>query len=125
MKTKIFFTLLFLSLTINAKAQDSDLIAGKWVFKKALNKEVDEAGQASLKAEVIDKWKLVFQPDGIFETYIMGEKAVGKWKLSEDGKHIILSGTEIGPSEFTILRSTQDELVLKLGLGEFLLKRIQ
>lgn len=73
---------------------------------------------------LLDKWKFVFNSDGGFETYMMGEKATGEWKLSSDSKRIILFGVEEETFEFVILRSTADELSLKLGLGEFLLKRI-
>ncbi|MDX6745792.1 hypothetical protein SHK09_03230 [Polaribacter sp. PL03] len=124
MKNKILFTIFFLFIGTNINAQKADLISGKWIFKKALNKEVDEAGMAFMKAEVIDKWKFVFKPNGEFETYMMREKATGKWKLSSDSKNIILTGIEGGLKEFKILKSSKDELILKLGLGEFLLKKI-
>jgi hypothetical protein len=123
MKKKTLFTLILLFTIINISAQNSDLIIGKWVFKKAYNKNIDEAGLAFMKAEVIDKWKLIFKSTGEFETYMMGEEAKGDWKLSSDSKRIILLGVEGGPMEFEILKSTKTELALKLGLGEFLLKR--
>jgi len=125
MKKRILYTLLFLFIATNINAQKTDLIAGKWVFKKALNKEVDEAGLTFMKAEVIDKWKFVFKSNGKFETYMMREKATGEWKLSPDSKNIILTGIEGGLQKFKILKSTKDELILKLGLGEFLLKKIR
>ncbi|WBX75315.1 hypothetical protein PG911_11675 [Tenacibaculum ovolyticum] len=124
MKKRIFNTLLILFIATNINAQKADLIVGKWVFKKALNKEVDKIGLAFMKAEVIDKWKFIFKSNGEFETYMMREKATGKWKLSSDYKNIILTGIEGGLKEFRILKSTKDELILKLGLGEFLLKKI-
>ena len=125
MKKKILYTLLFLFIVTKINAQKTDLIVGQWIFKKALNKEVDKAGLAFMKAEVIDKWKFVFKSNGEFETYMMREKATGKWKLSSDSKNIILTGIEDGLKEFRILKSTKDELILKLGLGEFLLKKIK
>lgn len=121
---KTLFTLLFLFVAININAQQNDLIVGNWIFKKALNENIDEAGKTYIKAEVIDKWKLVFKPNGEFETYMMGEKETGEWKLTPDSKSIVLSGIEEGPTEFKILKSTENELALKLGLGEFLLNRI-
>ena len=125
MKNKILYILFFLFIGTNINAQKADIIVGKWIFKKALNKEVDEAGMAFMKAEVIDKWKFVFKSNGEFETYMMREKATGEWKLSSDSKNIILTGIEGGLKEFRILKSTKDELILKLGLGEFLLKKIK
>ncbi len=125
MKKNVLSTLLFLFIVITINAQKTDLIVGRWVFKKALNKEVDKAGLAFMQAEVIDKWKFIFKSSGKFETYMMKEKATGEWKLSSDSKNIILSGIEVGLKEFKILKSTKDELILKLGLGEFLLKRIK
>jgi hypothetical protein len=125
MKNKILYILFFLFIGTNINAQKADIIVGKWIFKKALNKEVDEAGMAFMKAEVIDKWKFDFKSNGKFETYMMREKATGEWKLSSDSKNIILTGIEGGLKEFEILKSNKDELILKLGLGEFLLKKIK
>ena len=125
MKNKILYILFFLFIGTNINAQKADIIVGKWIFKKALNKEVDEAGMAFMKAEVIDKWKFNFKSNGKFETYMMREKATGEWKLSSDSKNIILTGIEGGLKEFEILKSNKDELILKLGLGEFLLKKIK
>jgi hypothetical protein len=125
MKNKILYVLFFLFIGTNINAQKADIIVGKWIFKKALNKEVDEAGMAFMKAEVIDKWKFDFKSNGKFETYMMREKATGEWKLSSDSKNIILTGIEGGLKEFEILKSNKDELILKLGLGEFLLKKIK
>jgi hypothetical protein len=125
MKNKILYILFFLFIGTNINAQKADIIVGKWIFKKALNKEVDEAGMAFMKAEVIDKWKFDFKSNGKFETYMMREKATGEWKLSSDSKNIILTGIEGGLKEFEILKSNKDELILKLGLGKFLLKKIK
>lgn len=128
---KTLLLLLFCCFTLPGISQEKlnapqkDLIVGNWIFKKVLNKDVDEQALEYLKAEIIDKWKYVFKSDGGFETYIMGEKETGKWKLSSDSKSIILFGIDEETIEFVILRSTADELSLKLGLGEFLLKRIE
>ncbi|MGB7843510.1 MAG: hypothetical protein WBL21_12005 [Salinimicrobium sp.] len=55
-KTKALFILLFLGLVMNVSTQTSaDLIVGKWVFKEAVYKDIDKAGLASLKNQVIDK----------------------------------------------------------------------
>ena len=112
-------------LAFNVKAQKSDLIIGKWVFTKALNKEVDAAGLAYMKAEVIGKWKFEFMSDGKFYTHMAGEKARGQWKLNTASNTLVISGVDGGPQEFKILKSTENELSLKLGLGEFLLTRIK
>ena len=122
---KIIILLSFIFIAINLNAQKSDLIVGNWVFTKALNKEVDEAGLAYMKAEVIGEWKLNFKSDGEFDTSMMGEKTNGTWKFNSTSNSITISGIEGGPQEFKILKSTKNELALKLGLGEFLLTRIE
>jgi hypothetical protein len=113
---KILILISFVFVSINLIAQESDLIAGNWVFTKALN---------DMKAEVIGKWKFNLKSDGKFETSMMGEKANGTWTFDSTSNSIILSGIEGGPQEFKILKSTKNELALKLGLGEFLLTRIE
>lgn len=123
MKIKTFFTLLLVSLAFSMNAQTTDQIVGNWIFKEALNQGIDEAGMALIEEEVIDKWTFSFQSNGTFETFMMGEKGTGQWKLSSDNKSIIISGMEGSPLVFNILKFTKNELALKLGLGEFLLKR--
>lgn len=123
---KTYFTLLFLLVAVTMNAQKTDLIVGNWVFKEALNEDIDEAGLAYINTEVKDKWHFIFNPDGTFETYMMNEKETGEWQISADSKNImIITGIEDGPTNFEILRSSENELALKLGLGEFLLKRIK
>ena len=120
---KTLIIILFLFLAININAQKSDLIVGKWVFTKALNKDIDKAGLAYMKAEIIGKWKLNFDSDGKFDTSMMGEKTTGTWKYNSNS--ITLNGIEGGPLEFKILESTENKLALKLGLGEFLLTKTE
>jgi hypothetical protein len=122
---KILILISFVFVSINLIAQESDLIAGNWVFTKALNEDIDPVGLAYMKAEVIGKWKFNLKSDGKFETSMMGEKANGTWTFDSTSNSIILSGIEGGPQEFKILKSTKNELALKLGLGEFLLTRIE
>ena len=122
---KILILISFVFISINLIAQESDLITGNWVFTKALNKDIDPAGLAYMKAEVIGKFKFNLKSDGKFDTFMMWEKASGTWTFNSTSNSIILSGIEGGPQEFKILKSTKNELALKLGLGEFLLTRIE
>lgn len=125
MNKKVLFTVLFLSIAaFSLNAQNNEELIGKWIFKKALNEGIDDAGMAYLKAEVIDKWKFEFNKNGAFETSMSGEKETGLWKINPDSKTLILSGIEGSPYKFDILKLTQEELILKLSLGEFLLRRI-
>lgn len=122
---KIISLIAFLTISINIYAQKPDSIIGNWVFAKALNKNIDEAGLETLNTQVIGKWKFEFNSDGKFSSYIMGEKTSGEWKLIMDSKTLVLTGIEGGPQELKILQSSENELSLKLGLGEFLLTRIK
>ena len=54
---------------------------------------------------------------------MMGEKTSGDWKLNSN--RLTIYGVEGGNQELLILKSTKNELALKLGLGEFLLTRIK
>jgi len=111
-------------MTIIVNAQNNDLIIGKWIFKDAFNKEnIDKEGLEFMKSEVIKKMTFDFDKNGMFEAYMMGEIERGKWKLSQDSKKIIMYISEGPPTEFTILKLTKNELALKLGLGEFLMKK--
>jgi hypothetical protein len=120
---KILVVILFLFLAINLNAQKPDLVIGKWVFAKALNKDIDEEGLAFIKEEVVGKWKLNFKADGKFDNYMMGEKVSGEWKTHLNT--LVLMGIEGGDQELKILKLTENEMALKLGLGEFLLTRIK
>lgn len=121
-RTFIILTLAFISICINA--QNNDLIIGKWVFKEAYNKEkIDRAGLEMLKSEVINKMTFNFMGNGKFEAYFMGETGVGNWNLSKDSKRIMFNILEGDPVEMIILKLTKTELAIKLGLGEFLMKK--
>jgi len=122
---KIIVLLSIIFITINLSAQKTDLIVGNWVFTKALNKEIDEAALAYLKTEVIGKWKFNFKSDGKFDTSMMGEKTSGTWNFDLNSNSVTISGAEGRSQEFKILKSTKSELILKLGLGEFLLTKIE
>jgi hypothetical protein len=122
---KTLITILFLYIAINLSAQKSDLIIGKWVFTEALNKDLDESQLAYIKAEIVGKWELYFKSDGKFDSQMMEEKNSGEWKYNPNSNSIVLTGIEGGPQEFLILKLTENQLALKLGLGEFLLTRIK
>jgi len=124
MRIKIVLTILLLSITINASSQIRDLIIGNWVFKDAYNKEkIDKAGLEMLNSEVINKMSFNFKSNGKLKAFIMGEKKGGKWELTKnnDGIKLFISGEQV--VKLTILKLTKTELGLKLGLGEFLMKR--
>ena len=119
---KIITVLLFLLITFPIHAQDPALLTGKWVFKKALNKEVDAEGQNALNAEVVNKMTFEFKNDHKFIGFILEQNMTGKWALFRDSKMIILdTGKE--KIDFKILKLTETDLILKLGLGEFLMKK--
>jgi hypothetical protein len=122
---KLLAILLFTFITITIKAQSNDLIIGKWTFKDAFNKEnIDQAGLEMLNAEVINKMTFDFNANGEFNAYMMGENQSGTWKLTNDTKKLILTASQEAPAEFEILKLTDKELALKLGLGEFLMVKI-
>lgn len=115
--------LLFLIASITLSAQNSEDLKGKWIFKKALNKEVDADGKKDLKSYIINKMTFEFKNDSEFTAFAFGQNMNGKWTLSKDLKTIILNA-ENEKFELSILKLSESELVLKLGLGEFLMKKI-
>lgn len=120
-KNLVITFILFISLC--AQSQNSKLILGKWVFKEALNKEVDELGRKTLKEQVINKMTYEFKSNEEFIWFGMGEISNGKWSLAKDQNSIIAI---VGKDKmiFKIIKLTQDEMILKMGLGEFLMKRL-
>ncbi len=120
---KILVTTFILFISLNAQSQNSKLILGKWVFKEALNKEVDELGRKTLKEQIINKMTYEFKSNGEFILFAMGKNASGKWSLANDQKSIIAI---VGKEKIVIkiIKLTEDEMILKMGLGEFLMKRI-
>ena len=119
---KIFTVFVFLIMSFCLNAQTTDILKGKWVFKKALNKEINARGRKDLNAHVIDKMSLEFKSNSAFIGYILGQNMVGKWTLSKDSKSLILnaSGERM---EFEVLKLTEKELILKIGLGIFLMTK--
>ena len=120
---KILVTTFILFISLNAQSQNSKLIQGKWIFKEALNKEVDELGRKTLNEQVINKMTYEFKSNGEFIWFAMGENANGKWSLSSDQKSIIAI-VEKEKMVIKIIKLTAEEMILKMGLGVFLMKRI-
>ncbi|MES2240163.1 MAG: hypothetical protein V4497_07875 [Bacteroidota bacterium] len=121
--TKTITIFLFLISTITLSAQNSELIKGKWIFKKALNKEVDAAGRKTLKSDIINKMTFEFKNNNEFTAFAFGQNMNGKWILTKNLKTIVLNA-ENEKFELLILKLTESELILKLGLGEFLMTKI-
>jgi hypothetical protein len=122
MKKNLIIIFIFF-ITLNAQSQNSKLILGKWIFKEALNKEVDELGRKTLNEQVINKMTYEFKSNGEFIWFVMGKKANGKWSLAKDSTSIIAI-VEKEKIVIKIIKLTSDEMILKMGLGEFLMKRI-
>jgi len=121
---KILVITFMLFTSLNVQSQNSNLIIGKWVFKEALNKEVDELGRKTLNEQVINKMTYEFKSNGVFIWFAMGEKANGKWSLAKDQNSIFATiGKE--KMEFKIIKLTSTEMILKMGLGEFLMSKIE
>ena len=114
--------LLFIS-SFSVNAQSTELLNGKWLFKRALNTEVDTEGQKVLNSQVINKMTFEFKSNREFIGFVIGRNTKGKWSLSKESKIVILDTLD-GKIEFAILKLTETELILKLGLGEFLMKKI-
>ncbi|WP_264551849.1 hypothetical protein [Flavobacterium sp. N2038] len=119
-KTIAIFLLFVSSITMNA--QNSDLLKGKWIFKKALNKEVDELGKQTLNSHIINKMTFEFKNNAEFIAFMMGQNMTEKWTLSKNSKVITLNTTD-GKFELSILKLAQKEMLLRLGLGEFLMQK--
>jgi hypothetical protein len=123
MKNNIaMFFFLLVSLTLSA--QSAGNLQGKWIFKKALNKEVDDLGRQSLKADIINKMTFEFKSNNEFNAFAFGQNIKGKWSYNEKQKRITLSTPEKEEFNLLILKLTETEVILKLGLGEFLMKKI-
>ncbi len=120
---KILVITFILFVSLNAQSQNSKLILGKWIFKQALNKEVDELGRKTLNEQVINKMTYEFKSTGEFIWFAMGENANGKWSLAKDQNSIIAI---VGKDKMVIkiIKLSAGEMILKMGLGEFLMKKI-
>ena len=120
---KLLTILLILGFYTIGFAQNSELIQGKWVFREALNKGIDKEGKKSLKDHVIIKMTLEFKSNGEFIGVLFGSPESGKWLLSQNSKALTLSADNQS-FEFLIRELTQNRLILKIGLGEFLMEKI-
>jgi hypothetical protein len=123
MNKRILTIIVFTLLTLAVNAQSNELLIGKWVFMDAYNKEkIDEAGLQMLKTDIINKMTFDFKQNSSFSSFVMGETMNGTWLLTKDSKKVLIK-TPDGPFEFQILKLTKTELALKIGLGEFLMKK--
>ncbi|NQX81234.1 MAG: hypothetical protein HRT66_04460 [Flavobacteriaceae bacterium] len=77
----------------------------------------------SLNNDIINKMYFNFKANNIFIGYAFGEEVTAKWSFSNEEKIIYIEGMEDVDIEFKILKLTKDHLALKLGLGEFLMRK--
>ena len=122
---RLFTILAFIGIYSTVNAQNSELLNGKWIFKEATNKGIDKLGRQSLKSDIINKMTFEFKTNGDFVAFAFGQNMNGKWAFNNNNnsKSIILdTGTE--KFELLILELTENRLALKLGLGEFIMKKI-
>lgn len=120
---KILLITFTIFICLNTQSQNSKLILGKWIFKEALNKGIQESDRQTLKQDVINKMTYEFKSNGEFIWFAMGENTKGKWSLAKDQNPIIAI---VGRDKmiFKIIKLTGSEMILKMGLGEFLMKRL-
>jgi Lipocalin-like domain len=120
---KIIVTTFIFFISLNVQSQNTKLIVGKWIFKEALNKEVDELGRKTLNEQIINKMTYEFKSNGEFIMFAMGENSNGKWSIPKAQNSIILL---VGKDKmvFKIIKLTAGELILKAGFGKFLMKRL-
>lgn len=114
----------FLLVSMSLSAQSAGNLQGKWIFKKALNKEVDDLGRQTLKADIINKMTFEFKSNSEFNAFAFGQNMKGKWSFNEKTKLITLITPEKEEFNLLILKLNETEVILKLGLGEFLMKKI-
>lgn len=120
---RLITILAFIIFSNSVSAQNSELLNGKWLFKEATNKGIDKLGRESLKSDIINKMTFEFKINGDFVAFAFGQNMDGKWAFNNNSKSIILdTGTE--KFELTILELTENRLALKIGLGEFVMKKI-
>jgi hypothetical protein len=120
---KLLALILILGFYTIGAAQSSDLIQGKWVFREALNKGIDKEGKKSLKNDFINKMTFEFKSNGKFVGVLFGTSESGKWSLSQNSKTLTLSASS-DSFTFQVRELSQKRLILKLGLGEFLMEKI-
>ncbi|MNG09989.1 hypothetical protein D3C84_934340 [compost metagenome] len=121
---KIIMMFFFLVVSMTLSAQSTGNLQGKWIFKKALNKEVDDLGRQTLKADIINKMTFEFKSNNEFNAFAFGQNMNGKWSFNEKKNMITLITPEKEEFNLLILKLTETEVILKLGLGEFLMKKI-
>jgi Lipocalin-like domain (DUF4923) len=121
---KIITMFFFIIVSMTLSAQSAENLQGKWIFKKALNKEVDDLGRQTLKADIINKMTFEFKSNSEFNAFAFGQNMNGKWSFNEKTKQITLITPEKEVYNLSILKLTETEVILKLGLGEFLMKKI-
>lgn len=120
---RLITILAFIVFSNSVSAQNSELLNGKWLFKEATNKGIDKLGRESLKSDIINKMTFEFKINGDFVAFAFGQNMDGKWAFNNNSKSIILD-TGAEKFELTILELTENRLALKIGLGEFVMKKI-
>ena len=119
-------TLLYIFLLTNSFfSQIEDKLVGKWVFKDIYNKELlDEKTLYDIESSDLDNMFFRLNSDGTYSSYAFKNTTEGEWILTEGEESFVLK-TDITSLLVQILKIEDDELVLRVGEGEFLFSREQ
>jgi hypothetical protein len=126
---KKLFSTIFVAAMVTLVAcggKKSDLIAGSWKIgdmaaetPKDLPDSLKKAMDAQSKAGIEEMKKsctFEFNKDGSYSVKMMGTETKGKWKLSEDGLKITMSGDTKDKQDMTgdIVELTSSKMVFSM-----------
>jgi len=121
MKTPILLTIISLLFSFSLCAQEIKNPIGKWTFKDVHNAEkIDPIALKQLREGAMSGLVIELEESGSYKASIMGQNTTGKWIMN--GKVLSLDSPEM-PIEFIVFLSTETELGLKLGEGEFIMEK--
>jgi hypothetical protein len=116
---KLYFTLLFLMISLISNAQTETELIGKWTYKEVYEKEKLDEKSLKMVDMMFNDFTITFLEESKYHFSGMGKEENGTWTLKK--KKIKAVSDKGKEGEFEIIELTTSTLIVKMGSTQLVL----
>lgn len=121
---KLLFTLILSAFSMIVFGQsNSEKLIGKWAFEDIYEKGALDAQTVKMIDMFFSSMTFEFNTDGLYQALIMGIKDEGKWSV--EGLNVSLISNRGNTVKLEIIELNNDELIVKMQRGSFILSKVK
>ena len=122
--TKLRFLFLIpIGLSLSVQAQKIDSLVGKWKYYDVYNKQRYDSATLKIAKEYFGQMTLYFKANNHYKAFVMNNNDEGVWSMNESTSKVRLTSYKGHSNESQIIGLNNDQLILTLGEGSFILTR--